>query len=70
MTQDLRLDRLEGVVEQMNLRLTSIENRLSSLESRVNSLEGRMMQMFLALLGVQITTFVTLFVAILLTRAA
>ena len=82
MTQDPRIDRLEGAVEQMGERVGSLENsmnsRFSSFENSVDarfnsvdfplfsSLENRMVQLFLGLLGFQIAAFVTLFVAILL----
>ena len=81
MTQDPRIDRLEGAVEQMGERVGSLENsmnsrfssfensvdaRFNSVDSRFSSLENRMVQLFLGLLGFQIAAFVTLFVAILL----
>jgi hypothetical protein len=69
-TQDPRIDRLEGAVEQMGERVGSLENsmnsRFSAQDSRFNSLENRMVQLFLGLLGFQIASFVVLFVAILL----
>ena len=37
-----RIGRLEGIIEQINDRLTSLERRMSSLEGRMSSLEGRM----------------------------
>ena len=37
-----RLARLEGMVEQMDKRLTSIESRLNHLESRLESLESEL----------------------------
>ncbi len=36
-TQQERLSRVEGIVEQMSARLDSIESRLTSLESSVKS---------------------------------
>ena len=37
MTDQSRIDRMEGVVEQIGERITSVENRLISLESTMNS---------------------------------
>ena len=37
-----RIGRLEGIIEQINDRLGSLERRMSSLEGRMSSLEGRM----------------------------
>ena len=37
-----RLGRLEGIIEQINDRLGSLENRISSLENRMSSLEAQM----------------------------
>ena len=37
-----RIGRLEGIIEQINDRLASLESRMSSLEGRMSSLEGRM----------------------------
>ena len=36
MTDQSRIDRMEGVVEQIGERITSVENRLISLESTMN----------------------------------
>ena len=70
MTQDPRIDRLEGAVEQLGDRVGSLENtmnsRFNSVDTRFNSLENRMVQLFLGLLGFNIASFVVLFVAILL----
>ena len=37
-----RIGRLEGIIEQINDRLASLERRMSSLEERMSSLEERM----------------------------
>jgi len=37
-----RLARLEGVAEQMDKRLASIEDRLNHVESRLNHMETRL----------------------------
>ena len=37
-----RLGRLEGIIEQINDRLGSLERRMSSLEGRMSSLESKL----------------------------
>lgn len=37
-----RLGRLEGIIEQINDRLGSLEGRMSSLEGRMSSLESKL----------------------------
>ena len=37
-----RLGRLEGIIEQINDRLGSLERRMSSLEAQMSSLESRL----------------------------
>ena len=66
MTSDPRLDRLEGVVQEMSNRITSVESRMNSIVNRLTSLEGRMTNMWIATMGTMIAGFITLFVAILL----
>jgi flagellar capping protein FliD len=70
MTSDPRIDRLEGVVQEMGNRLNSVESRLTNLEntmnSRFNSLESRMSTMWATTIGTMIAGFITIFVAILL----
>ena len=61
MTSSARIDRLEGLTEQMGERLNNIENRLTGLESRMTN-------MWVATMGTMIAGFITLFVAILLTK--
>jgi hypothetical protein len=58
-TLEARVAHLEGIVEEMRSRLTAIESRLTSLE-------GRIQTQFLALVGVLVSMWVTLIVAILL----
>ena len=48
-----RISRLEGVVEQMNQRLTAIEARLANLEARLDSA-------FRWIIGIQFTSLVAL----------
>ncbi len=50
---DARLSRLEGVIEQMDQRLTAIEARLTNLEARMDS--G-----FRWIIGIQFTSLVAL----------
>ena len=68
MSIDQRMARLEGVNEQINLRLDSIERRLDSIEARLTSLEGRLTTMMVGLYGTMIAGFIALGVAIIMTR--
>ena len=72
-----RLARLEGVVEQMDRRLSSIEDRLSHLESRLEGLEFELSRVRVELsekvdrsfrwtIGVMTTMWATIIAAMLL----
>jgi predicted nuclease with TOPRIM domain len=76
---DVRMARLEGAYEQINSRLGTIETRLDSLESRMdsrfNALESRIETRFSAfeskfnwVIGILLTSWITLMLAILLRR--
>ena len=54
-----RTSRLKAIAEQNNHRLTSIENRLTSMENRAD-------RHFIWIIGIQLTTLVTLGTLILL----
>ena len=51
--------RVEGILEQLSARVSDVEARLTSLENRVQT-------QFFWLVGVQITLWVTIMLAILL----
>jgi hypothetical protein len=53
-----RMAKIEGSLEQINLRFSSVESRLSSVESRLDS-------QFKWIVGIQLTTWVTLMLAVL-----
>ena len=53
-----RLAKVEGILEQMDKRLTSLENRMTSLENRMTSLENRMSSNFKWLVGLLITVLI------------
>ena len=62
-----RIGRLEGIVEQMDERMASLEQRMAALEQRMAALEQRMgnlesgqRQGFFWIVGIQITTLLTL----------
>ena len=61
-----RLAKLEGLIEQIAQRLTSIENRLNNMESRLNNLENRMDKHFLWVVGLILTSWLSLATLILL----
>ena len=67
---EARVARVEGIIEELRSRLTSIEHRLERLEDRVtglqNSLESRMQMQFQRIIGLLFTSWVTLFLAIIL----
>ena len=61
-TDSERLAKLEGIIEQISQRLTSIENRLTSIENRMNNLENR----FMWIIGLILTSWLSLATLILL----
>ena len=65
-TDSERLAKLEGLIEQIAQRLTSIENRLNNMESRLNNLENRMDKHFLWVVGLILTSWLSLATLILL----
>jgi tetrahydromethanopterin S-methyltransferase subunit G len=65
-TEQERLARVEGILEEMRSRLNSLEQRIEQrftvIEQRLTSIENR----FNLLFGVIVTMWVTIIVAILL----
>ena len=61
---DARLARIEGIVEQMDKRMSSVELRLTNLESRVDSgfrwVIGLLITLLIANVGTAITIILTL----------
>ena len=61
---DIRLTRVEAIIEQINHRLISIDNRLTSLENRMIGLFkwviGLQFTILLAILGAVITILLNL----------
>ncbi len=71
---DARLSRVEGITEQMNTRLTSLDQgqrdlsirvdsmttRVDSMTTRIDGLSNRMLTFFCWLVGIQVTTLLTL----------
>jgi prefoldin subunit 5 len=60
-TIEERVSRLEGAFEQLSMTLQSLENRITNLESRMTI-------MWATTMGTMVAGFITLFVAIMLTR--
>jgi tetrahydromethanopterin S-methyltransferase subunit B len=64
-----RVARIEGILEQMNKRLNNFENELGGLrnhtESGLNELRRNLNNRFSRLLGVQISMWITIILAIL-----
>ena len=65
-TEEGRIGRVEGILEEVQNRLNSVDNRLNNLDSRISGLETRMHTQFYWLLGVMLTMWVTIILAILL----
>ncbi len=61
-----RQARLEGIIEQMDRRFESIDRRLGSMDRRLTGIESRMRQGFFWIVGIQITTLLTLGALILI----
>ena len=57
---DARLSRIEGIVEQIATRLTSVEQGQRDLSNRIDGLSNRIVTLFCWLVGIQITTLLTL----------
>ena len=55
-----KIGRLEGVVEQLNERMASLEQRMAALEQRMGNLESGQRQGFFWIVGIQVTTLLTL----------
>ena len=62
---DIRLTRIEAIIEQINHRLISIDNRLTSLENRTTSLENRMIGLFKWVIGLQFTILLAILGAVI-----
>lgn len=70
MTSDPRIDRLEGIVEELRNEIHSLHSemnsRFSEVNSRFSSLESRMTTMWASTMGTIIAGVIALVVAILL----
>jgi hypothetical protein len=65
MATDSRIDRLEVSVEGLQHEVRTLR---SEMNTRLNSLEGRVTTMWVTTVGTMVAGFITLFVAILITR--
>jgi chromosome segregation ATPase len=61
-----RIARIEGILEQMDKRLNHIESELRDLRSEIGDLRRDLNNRFLWILGVLITMWVTIILAILI----
>lgn len=61
-----RVARIEGILEQMDKRLNHIESELRDLRSEIGDLRRDLNNRFLWILGVLITMWVTIIIAILI----
>jgi chromosome segregation ATPase len=61
-----RVARIEGILEQMDKRLNHIESELRDLRSEIGDLRRDLNNRFLWILGVLITMWVTIILAILI----
>ena len=57
-TEEGRIGRVEGILEEVRTRLNNLENRITSLEARMQT-------QFYWLLGVMLTMWVTIILTIL-----
>ncbi len=64
-TDNERLSRLEGIVEQIVIRLDGFERRLDGVESRLDSLRTMMFMGFGFLWASTMAGFIAIFIAIL-----
>ena len=59
-----RLSRLEGIVEQMNVRLTSLESRVDSgfgaVDRRLSAIESSQRQGFFWIVGLMFTSWLSI----------
>ena len=60
-----RVARIEGILEQMDKRLNHLESEIKSLRGEIGDLRRDLNNRFLWILGVQITMWVTIILAIL-----
>jgi chaperonin cofactor prefoldin len=60
-----RVARIEGIVEQMDKRLNHLETEIRELREELRDLREDLNNRFLWLLGVQISMWVTIILAIL-----
>ena len=68
MTSDARIDRLEGVVQEMGNRLTSMENSIQGLRSEMNSRLNTLTVVVFGNVATTVLTAVGIIVAVLITR--
>ncbi|RSN76974.1 hypothetical protein [Candidatus Methanodesulfokora washburnensis] len=65
MSLEERLARIEGTVEQMDKRLNHLETETRDLREELRDLRSDLNNRFLWLLGVQISMWITIILAIL-----
>ena len=65
-TEDGRLGRVEGILEEVRTRLNNLEDRFNGVDTRITSLESRMQTQFLWLLGTMLGILIPMWVTIIL----
>ena len=67
---EARVARIEGIIEELRTRIANIEGRLGRLEDKLASLEtsltGRMQSQFQWTLGVMLSMWISIILAVLL----
>ena len=65
---DTRLSRIEGIVDQivqrltsMDARMTSLDNRLDNMDMRLDNMEGRMASHLKWIIGLLLTILIAIF---------
>ena len=64
-TESDRISRLEGIIEAILERLTSIDNRINALDNRITALESRIEARFNWMFGLIVTTWITTMIALI-----
>jgi len=63
---EIRMARLEGVYEQVNQRLASIDARFASIDARFDAIDRKIDERFMWTIGVVLGTWLTTILAVFL----
>ena len=64
-TQSDGISRLEGIIEAIPDRLTSIDNCINALDNRITAFESRMEMRFNWMFGLIVTTWITIMIPLI-----